>query len=346
MYYPVLRWKAGEARALEEMPDSYARRMVPIIEPTPKWFSKGLQAGIDRFAVRLGRAWFGRECFVDPRLIAGPDGLALLMLQARCDALGLAAIPVLTTDYSAKFVRTLRSAIARPTLGVGLRVSPSELRSKDWARRLLNVTDSWGVRPKDVHLMVDRSAICASDALDLEWEPFPGVPRWGGVVVLAGSFPPDLQHLRPDTHLIPRYEWRAYVSLVESWDGDGPPPEYGDYGIMHPVFKEPIEGAAPSASVRYTLSEDWLVIRGESLRKENGPGFQQYVGHAIFLSKHEVFAGERFSPGDRYIAERVQAGATPGSPSTWISAGTSHHLVRVMTDLAALEGRVARRASK
>jgi hypothetical protein len=141
---------------------------------------------------------------------------------------------------------------------------------------------------------------------------------------LAGSFPEDLSRLTPrKTHRLRRFEWQQWRAL-ESWPGRRP--AFGDYAIQHVVFKEPVAVPNFSASVRYTIENEYFVLRGEGVLNERGPGYGQYNAWAALLLGMPEFFGATFSAGDRYIAERAANWNTPGSARTWLQAGLSHHL--------------------
>jgi len=50
------------------------------------------------------------------------------------------------------------------------------------------------------------------------------------------------------------------------------------------------------------------------------------------------FASARFSPADAYIARTAQGLDGPGSSTTWRQVNTTHHLTRVVVDVANVRG--------
>ena len=103
-------------------------------------------------------------------------------------------------------------------------------------------------------------------------------------------------------------------------------PTFGDYTIQHPIYKEPLENPNPSASIRYTHSEYWVIMRGERLYHKGRPGHAQYPAEAQLLCDMDEFRGADFSRGDRYIQETSQQPESPGTPRTWLCAGINHHM--------------------
>jgi len=108
-------------------------------------------------------------------------------------------------------------------------------------------------------------------------------------------------------------------------------------------FSEPPPGASPSASIRYTIENDWLLFRGEGLNKKNSAGHAQYPAHAQLLAERNEFSGPDFSMGDLYVYDMAQRAAreekvqNPGNPGSWIKAGINHHLTFVATQISTLD---------
>ena len=88
--------------------------------------------------------------------------------------------------------------------------------------------------------------------------------------------------------------------------------------------------------MRYAVEDEWLVLRGYSIRDKKAGGMGQFRGHAQYLSRLPEFSGSAFSPGDAYISARAKRGATTGNLTTWLSASMNHHLTLTSSSLAAL----------
>ncbi len=89
-----------------------------------------------------------------------------------------------------------------------------------------------------------------------------------------------------------------------------------------------------SASIRYTTTDDWLVMRGEGLKNKNGPRHAQYAANAQLLVERKEFCGSDFSEGDAYIWRAAHGeNAGPGNPEAWLRAGLNHHLTFVVRQI-------------
>ena len=94
------------------------------------------------------------------------------------------------------------------------------------------------------------------------------------------------------------------------------------------IFREPVEGANPSASIRYTAEDYWVILRGEAVynRRKKESRYNQYFGNAQLLVGREEFKEAHYSYGDRYISDVAQHRKGPGTPTTWLAAGMNHHM--------------------
>lgn len=143
--------------------------------------------------------------------------------------------------------------------------------------------------------------------------------------------------------MLPRLDWRAWRDQVTVQPPLPRLPAFGDYTVQHPVFREPGFGLNFSASIRYTAEDDFVVMRGEGVRNDDGPGYSQWPANAMMLCERPEFRGESFSAGDRYIkemsaeVEKNGSGRT-GGPGTWLQAAFNHHLTLTVRQISSLFG--------
>jgi hypothetical protein len=106
--------------------------------------------------------------------------------------------------------------------------------------------------------------------------------------------------------------------------------------LQHVLSKEPVVVPNYSASIRYTVENEFVVLRGEGVLNEGGPGFGQYNGWATLLIGRTEYFGATFSAGDRYVAERAANWKSSGSAQTWLQAGLSHHVTATALQVVGL----------
>jgi hypothetical protein len=135
--------------------------------------------------------------------------------------------------------------------------------------------------------------------------------------------------------LIRRSEWIFYKMLVTNLEKAGTRlPTFGDYAINHPgVLSLDMRIVKPSATIRYTTDDAWLIVKGPNVRDY---GFGQYRGHCETVLASQHYRGPDFSEGDLYISNCASGTATTGNLPVWRRVGTNHHLEKVVRDIASL----------
>jgi hypothetical protein len=91
-----------------------------------------------------------------------------------------------------------------------------------------------------------------------------------------------------------------------------------------------------SASLRYTASEYWVIMRGEGVKNEHGAGFEQFPAQAQLLLERKEFSGPQFSDGDLYIHTMAQQFTKTGHLKGWLVATFNHHLTFVVRQIDGL----------
>ncbi len=194
-----------------------------------------------------------------------------------------------------------------------------------------------GRKPGNVHLAIDFQAIGEPAPNIAAWiNLIPSLNEWRSFTVVAGAFPKDLAHLEKNQiHVLPRTDWLAWRNCAVSKAGRVP--TFGDYTIQHGIFEEH-EGQFFnfSGSIRYTSNEAWVILRGEGVQNEDGPGYAQWRGWAQLLCERPIFSGAQFSYGDDYIHRMGKQVTDTGSAKTWLAAAFNHHMTFVARQIQAL----------
>jgi hypothetical protein len=347
-YVPVLRWKAGERGALKALRLVDKAAMTPLLEPLPGYMrprrARGSGSAPDDLSVlveQVADCWGSAPVFIDASRsqavpYEGSKAGNVERLFAGLAAGGVAAVPVTRPDQATEFQEAIRRAIEETGKGVAVRVPVASLRTPTAGYELLELLECLGVEPAGADLIVEYGLVGAADpSLTFVCLRLPEINRWRTFTTLGGSFPPNLMEFRrPGQYQVEREEWRRWsVELADSADLPRRP-TFGDYRIQHPRYEEPVKGANPSASIRYTSDTYWVVMRGEGLRTQGSPGYPQYQANAELLCGRKEFRGPNFSAGDAYIWG-IGSGADPrtGSPATWLQAGINHHLTFVVRQI-------------
>lgn len=331
-YMPVLRWKRGERVALREL-GAERSRVIPLIEPlTPSYDI----AWANEFLAQVATNWGQSAFFLDLGAL-GDDAGSLLRNLMRV-AVSMSVAPILVTRLAADLQSQdlVKLIGVNSDQGVCIRITKADLRSAVLEPRIELTLDLLGRRARDLDIVVDYGVCRASDPpLSYIEERLPRFESWRSLIVLGGSFPKDLGGLSVGEHELIRQEWLNWSKQIAVMSSRIP--TFGDYTTQHAFYEDPPQNANVSASIRYTSSEYWVVMRGEGLRNKTGAGFAQYPAIAQLLMGRKEYRGPSFSYGDRYISQVATRDlATTGNPETWLRAGINHHIVFAVQQISEL----------
>lgn len=352
-YVPCLRWKQGEYQALMRLSAQTKATITPLIEVAePGWdFEnqcnlKTVDEHLAPVAGRILTKWGKRTAWVDLKLIPPGERMAKRehpvtwlfdeLRKNRCDC-----IPVVGPDRDSGYRNAVRKVVSKDAKGACIRL-PFQVAAKT-------------TMPNEVHKLLSELRIDAGDCdlvLDLGAPGFkpisgitklvlkilnniPSLDKWRTLVVLSTSFPPSMAKIKRGTALLPRHEWELHLKLRKACKKNGIRiPCFGDYAISHPdVLKMDMRFVKPSATIRYTVKDNWLLLKGPNVRDH---GFGQYKDMCKALSASVHFHGPSFSTGDDYIYRCAHQGGSTGNLSVWRWVGTNHHIEKVAADVANL----------
>lgn len=357
-YVPVLRWKAAEKEALEQLSTEQKIYLTPVIEiimpqpPPPKTGQpaktpeemltesiKILKSKFPKIPEEIQKYWGKTPIFVDVSLIdisLRVDGLRQILSIGK--SLGLYLIPVVNLNSSSDIQDAYIALANENAKGLCLRLPRSNFNEQSLSGDINNFLTLHKLAPQNIDLLVDfkiTNGLCYK-LTDLN-QQIPSLLKWRTFTVVSGAFPKDLTNFTVDLHYVNRSDWNSWENQIQS-NGLVRKPTFGDYTIQHPVYYEPTPGMNPSASIRYTLKDKWMIMRGQGVRGEKSKGFAQYPANAKLLSTQKEFFGANFSHGDAYIKEKGEDINTKktGTPRTWLRAGINHHLACVISQVSSL----------
>jgi hypothetical protein len=357
-YIPILRWKAAEKEALEQLTTKEKVRMTPLLEilmPQPKNPKVGdrvkgpaellaesienLKMTLPKIASDILKYWGRTPAFVDMSLVdvsLRASGLKRIVTDA--EEIGIPLIPVISLGSDTATQNAAFALAKNKKKGLCLRLSrPDLIDSGVLSQNIKKLLAASSLLEEDIDLLVDLKNTDEECSKLAAWcGQIPNISKWRTFTVASGAFPPDLTALSVDLHFIERSDWNAW--LAQRNKKLPRKPSFADYTIQHPIYKDPVRGSNPSASIRYTLRDRWMIMRGQALRGKNTKGHAQYPAVARMISENEEFFGAAFSFGDKYIAEKGENLNTKetGTPRTWLRAGINHHLVCTVSQISSL----------
>lgn len=343
-YVPIVLTKRGERRALRITPAAVKTGMRPVFLIHPvEWDydkkapKKTTDQHLEPLPAELVSAWGKDDAFVDLQNAGDSDVFGAHPLKWFCDEAttnGLNLTPVLSLASSNPYLNAVKT-LADGGSDVCLRLSPDQ-----WPGGLSTSIDALlnalGIGADRAHLILDLQndvgAVTGRLARD-ELGVFPHLDDWRSVTVAATAIPTDMP-TGPGLHTIARHDWRIYTALRGLPMPLPRVPSFGDYGIngwgtgpgINPRFM------SISATLRYTLDDQWLVAKG-GLWKGNGgkslgalsvpPAARLLVSDARFMATNHC----HFEPW----LETVATGVGGSNAEMWRKLGTCHHL-QVVTD--------------
>lgn len=351
-YIPILKWKAAERLALVNLSTEEKKFITPLIQlvmPKPKNLNKDnkektreeqLGESISIFKTKVPevpeeilRFWGDNPAFIDLSLI--DESLreeSLTKILGIGKKLGAFLIPVVSLNFSIVIKEKIALLAKENNCGLCLRLFRSDfLNQGTLTENIQKFLADYDLPEKNIDLLVDfqiTDELC-SKLVDLSRQ-IPNILKWRTFIFANGSFPVDLTTCELGENIIVRSDWKKWTDQIISKELQRKP-SFADYTIQHPIYKESFQFFSPSASIKYTLIDSWLIMRGQKRKSI------QYLANAQLLSKHPKFFGADFSYGDAYISEKGKdLKGKPGNATNWLVAGINHHLACTANQIANL----------
>jgi len=354
-YVPCLRWKQGEYKAVSLLSDSARDLITPLIEVPEKGYDfetqtdkKSLDDHLAPFAKRLHSNWQTKICFVDLKLIDPSERLKsgthpVRYIFEQLNLYGCSGIPVTGFDRDPQYQHEVKRAVSKDRRGLCIRLSIESAAKSSLKASVATLLGS-NMPIEECDLILDLEAppnfvplegfanLIQSIILRL-----PYLDRWRTFTLMGSSFPSSMAEITTSPMVIPRNEWLVYKLLrTKLSSGDTRIPTFGDYVINHPeVLQVDMRLVKPAATIRYTIDDAWLIIKGPNVRDH---GYGQYLDHCKTLTSDPRFLDSTFSGADKYISDCAAGRAKTGNLSTWRWIGTNHHLEKLALDIANLFG--------
>lgn len=345
-YIPVLRWRSAEKAALASLSDQRQRVVIPIIELVPpnikdigtdKTFQDRLNLQLNNFTSEIVRFW-GNTFYLDVHLLGSEvQDRAIETIIGNCNILNINAIPILNLSNS-KITSLLKVNPQFRANGIALRIYGNEI-GDDFNQVIENLLSELEIEIEMLDLIVDLGMLDDRNYnLDDIFSQIEKLDSLRDFTLLSGYFPLDLtEYKNPRKYYRERKDWKLWLSYTENTSYRKP--NYGDYTIQHPKFHIPKGNPLNiSASIKYTIKDDWVIMKGQGVNTPGSTGRIQYIANAMVLVSSDEFMGQGYSRGDCFIYKKSLNPNTKhfGVPADWLKAGINHHMSVVADQLSNL----------
>ncbi|MCY4653461.1 MAG: hypothetical protein OXC95_09890, partial [Dehalococcoidia bacterium] len=338
-YVPVLKVKRGEKNALQLISVNLRPHITPLLEIV-EWqrsdkkpsLSRHLDTAFKDLAKSLHRY---PRCFLDSRELAPHGDTAAEEVFRRAARDGIPFIPVTGISRGAD----VSAALSNRERGLAIRLTRSEFEVGELSSRLPDFMAHHGIGFEDTDLIVDLGPVedmVTEGVARLATQFLADIPHadsWRTLTVSASAFPLSMGIVERNSHgYAARTEWLAWRNHLRDGDRVRRIPTFSDCAIQHPSG---VEGFDPrfmpvSAAVRYALSDDWLLIKGESTRRRPATvQFPQLAKQLVYGHLRRRFRGPTHCQGCASIKAAANGRRGLGSPEVWRRLGTVHHITEV-----------------
>lgn len=345
-YVPVLKVKRGEKASLKTLSAHLNSRITPLLEiversdNTAPTVEKHLDTAFKSLADSV-QAY--PRCFLDVREIVSDGPAAAEEVFQRAEEAGIKFVPVTGLSRTVD----LPAALEHRAHGIALRLTRDEFENGGLTAAIHRFLAVHALTPEHVDLIIDLGAVndlIPAGIMSLTDAFLVSVPdhtRWRTFTISACTFPESMGGIASHSHkLVERSEWIAWRDGLHARRNSMTRlPVFSDCVIQHP---KGVEGFNPlimqvSASVRYTLPDEWLLIKGESTR-QSPPSvqFPKLAKQLVYGHLRHHFAGPTHCDGCRSIKDAADDAPKLGSAEIWRRLGTIHHITTVMEQLGAL----------
>jgi hypothetical protein len=318
----LLKTKGGEVAALENLSATARARIIPIFHVCQE-----VKAS---FVPSLANAWSGMPAAVDGSFNyrwTGSANAALALIGAMRNE-GISTMPCWATDDPPPHQNAMCSMVDQS--GAMIKAT---LLNLDHMQAFLAWLFQHELHPSSVDLVLDLKHIG-----DLNVASFAGyigavlnqqaatLASFRSVTLASAAAPKDHGSLMLGANLVPRMDWSLWNAVRSSV------PfllDYGDYLTGHPDLTEPPGAAMAKAtvSVRYTLDNVWLIIKGRQVSGQHGlPMTQQYLSHANIIANDPGFSGISNVWADHQIGQAAGGAPGMGSRAKWSGFAANRHM--------------------
>lgn len=358
-YIPILKAKKGEFDALKNTSSATAQRIQPIFEvpaftgsiANGKRFENMPQptvAYLNEIAAKIASVRSGMPCFLDSRHWASNATLEngehiLSYTLSRLIALEVPVNPVVNYDVwdDPEYQEVFKNAGASSAGTLCIRLESDAFDDMDdpeyFIRRLNSIITTTAFPEARICILIDFRDTNMLSVIDMQAvaeKCIETLSAWDfSYIGIAGSSIPiminDAVEEINSTGYVTRKEVLTWKALRKAYPKQNL--VFSDYAIRNPNAVDDVPAPHANGKIRYTISNQFFVVRGHSLQFHNKGKQYHRLSAEVVNSPH--YMGPNFSYGDEHLFQCSKGKGGCGNSTTRITIDTAHHLKAVTVEV-------------
>lgn len=340
-YVPILKWKAGEKSALQNLTEGQKSKIMPIIEFTEY---QDPNTVLDDF-----KKWYEHPIYFDTIRVDEGTGeylTSLINLSTENNEI----FPVLYFDNFPE----LADELCKTTNRVLIRVPvPEDIGGADYSTIFSYLTDWHTGKEVSLDIILDLGVVEGRKDANILYAELKNVlntyvknnKSFNKIIIVVTSFPEDLSSISAgESMFFDRFDIVIFEKILKHPDLKSIKNRlyFSDYGVSKFTdteldFSKLKYGILPKA--KYTTQKKYWVLKGAKDRFTK-TWIKDHRAIALEILNSPYYYGEEFSFGDLEIKERAKSlnGKGPGNNTNWVAIDTNHHISVVIEELSKIYG--------
>lgn len=331
-YVPIVRCKLGEQKALLNLKDDIKSKIIPLIEIplTEAMTKKDISEVINSF-------WSNRKYFFYfvSDWYSDYDNFSDFInekIKPICENDNAIPVVDLSLVYGVKNWRDISKN------GIAIRLRNNEFGEIE--DTLNPLFEGSGLTRNQTYLIFDLQYVGAEDifaktsVLKAAFSELDKPNEFNSIIISSVSFPKQLPTMQSKKiYQLKRKEIEIFflsLKLSERFNFTYAYSDYGPADIEDNVF---VVGMSPNFKIKYTAFDDYLYIKGISIKK-GGLDIENVRDLAKILVDSSEFSGAEYSWGDKNIYDISQGNSnSSGNLTTWVSYSMNHHITFIANQI-------------
>lgn len=332
-YVPILKWKAGEKKAIKNLHSDQQDLIKPLFEIVDDYSPVELVNDVS--------SYWKNEFYYDTSYSDSGDNSQLVNLVKEIGDKGIKGIPVLGEELSEELITKLSDHTNKIAFRINV---PSDFESPEPHEIVQSIDELGSKLGFTADLVFDLGLVDNNKEASRSLREMKDIvrtipvdaPTIDNVVMSLTSFPDKFDNMDATNEMrCERFEYRMWKKLSDHSDF---PIVYSDYGVTKFTdseidFSKLKYGVLPKA--KYTTPTEYWIIKGSKDRKtrETTKGFREIAKQ---ICESSDYCGKSFSFGDLDIFERANClnGKGCGNSTNWVTICANHHISLVLEQLS------------